>query len=154
MADTITPHYSWVKPEVAGSAATWGAKQNSVFDQIDAQVWANQQAGVPIGGGCLWFTVTPPANFVFANGQSLSTAAPYDKLFALYGYGYGGSGANFNMPNLTGRMPMGAPAAAIGATGGENTHTLTIAELAAHPHGITDVAHSHGATQPAHMHPD
>ena len=32
----------------------------------------------------------------FAQGQSLPIAAPYDKLFAVLGYEFGGSGANFN----------------------------------------------------------
>jgi microcystin-dependent protein len=149
MADTITANYSWVKPEVGASAATWGAKQNGVFDQIDAQVFANQQAGLPIGSGALWFTATPPANWLLANGASLDTTT-YAKLFAVYGYKFGGSGANFNLPNLTNRFPMGA--GTLAATGGEATHVLTVAELAPHPHPIVDVAHSHTAQQNAHTH--
>ena len=151
MADTLTPNYAWVKPEVGASAATWGAKQNTVFDQIDAQVHANQMAAMPIGGGCLWFTATPPTNFLIANGASLSTTA-YATLFAVIGYTYGGSGANFNLPNFVNRMPMGA--GTLAATGGEATHVLTAAELAAHAHPITQVAHAHTASAPAHTHTD
>ena len=151
MADTLTPNYGWVKPEVGASAATWGAKQNGVFDQIDAQVHANQMAGMPIGGGCLWFTATPPTNFLIANGASLDTTA-YATLFAVYGYTFGGSGANFLLPNLTNRFPMGA--GTLAATGGEATHLLTAAETPVHAHPITQVAHAHTASQPAHVHPD
>jgi microcystin-dependent protein len=151
MADTLTPNYGWVKPEVAASNATWGAKQNGVFDEIDAQVFANQQAAVPIGAGALWFTATPPVNFLIADGSSLNTTT-YAKLFAVFGYAFGGAAANFNLPNLKNRFPMGA--GTLAATGGEATHVLTVAELAAHPHAIADVAHTHGASQPAHVHPD
>jgi microcystin-dependent protein len=149
VADTLTPNYSWVKPEVGASAATWGAKQNGVFDQIDAQVFANQQASVPVGSGALWFTATPPANWLLANGASLNTTT-YAKLFAVYGYAFGGSGANFNLPNLTNRFPMGA--GTLAATGGEATHVLTAAEIPAHAHTASQAAHGHAATQAAHAH--
>ena len=154
MAETLSPNYGWTKPDPGASANTWGQTLNSTTDKIDAQVFANQQGMAPIGSGMLWFTDTPPANFVFAQGQSLSTAAPYDKLFAIFQYKYGGSGANFNMPNLTQKFMVGADAGAVGATGGEATHVLTVAEMPAHPHPITDVAHGHTATQPAHSHGD
>ena len=152
MAETLTANYSWTKPDPGASANTWGATLNADLDKIDAQVFINQQAGVPIGSGALWFTLTPPTNWLIANGASLSTAAPYDKLFALLGYTYGGSGANFNLPNLAQRFPLGAGSLAV--VGGEATHVLTAAETPVHAHPITDLAHTHGASQPAHVHPD
>lgn len=46
------------------------------------------------GGG------TPPSDWLKCNGNSYSTASPYDLLFAVIGYTYGGSGTQFNVPDL------------------------------------------------------
>jgi hypothetical protein len=42
MADTVTPNYGWVKPQVGGDGSTWGATINNDLDLIDAQVFSNQ----------------------------------------------------------------------------------------------------------------
>ena len=152
MVETLTKNYSWTKPEITGSAATWGGFLNNDLDEIDALVFANQQGINPIGSGALWFTATPPANWLICDGSSLSTTT-YAALYAAIGYTYGGSGPNFNLPNLQLNFPIGAGAGlALGASGGEATHVLTTAELAPHPHPIIDVAHTHGASQGAHAH--
>jgi microcystin-dependent protein len=154
MADTVTPHYGWTKPEPSGSSNTWGVKQNGVFDQIDAQVFANQQAGAPIGSGMLWFAAAAPANWLICNGQSLLTVGTYAALFAIIGYTYGGSGANFNLPNFTDRFGIGAGANPLGGTGGVSIVTLTAAQIPAHTHPLADPGHVHGVSQTPHAHPD
>ena len=154
MAETQTPHYpTWIKPDLGGDAATWGNVLNTTIDAIDSVVYANQQAGVPIGSLTMFVGAAAPANWLLCNGQSLSTAAPYDKLFAIVGYAFGGSGANFKLPNFSGVFPTGAGAVnSLGKTGGAATHAIAIAELPTHAHPITDVAHNHGANQWAHSH--
>lgn len=103
--------------------------------------------------------ITKPANdpnWMLLNGASLATAT-YPLLFALIGYTYGGSGANFNLPNLTeGRMPITKGLTnftSLAATGGEINHTLTSAEMYNHVHGDTLAfsASSHGHSASATM---
>lgn len=75
-------------------------------------------------------------NYKLANGQALATV-DYPELFALYGYIYGGAGANFNLPDYSDRSPVGKSGTkALGSTGGSDTHTLTTANLPPHTHDI------------------
>lgn len=94
--------------------------------------------------------VTVPSGWAICDGTSLDTTVEAD-LFAVIGYLYGGSGANFNVPDFQtdNRFPRGATNdAGRGTEGGESTHALSIAELASHTH--TQNSHTH--TQDAHDH--
>lgn len=51
-------------------------------------------------------SVLPPGT-VWCDGTSYSTTGTYAALFAVCGYSHGGSGANFNVPDLRGRFLRG-----------------------------------------------
>ena len=98
----------------------------------------------------------PEPGWLLLNGASIATAT-YPLLFALIGYTYGGSGANFNLPDLTeGKMPIAAGLTTfttLAASGGEINHALTSAELPSHSHGdtLSFAASAHGHSSSATM---
>jgi microcystin-dependent protein len=60
--------------------------------------------------------------WVLANGASLSTAT-YPELFAAIGYAYGGSGGNFNIPNMQNRYSRMSGSSSVGNCQSNSTST-------------------------------
>src|SRR5271165_2310374 len=86
-----------------------------------------------------------PKGWAFCAGQLLPISQ-YQALFALIGTYYGGNGTtNFALPDLRGRVANafgrgpGLSPYNLGQTGGEETHTLTVAETPTHNHPINAV---------------
>ena len=90
-----------------------------------------------------------PTGWLLCYGQSISTTT-YAALFAAIGTTYGGSGGNFNVPDLRGRTAIAADnmggtdagrltitANTLGTAGGVETHPLAAGELAAHTHAVS-----------------
>lgn len=92
-----------------------------------------------------------PTGWLLCYGQAVSRST-YSALFTVIGtvYGVGDGSTTFNLPDLRGRKPTGldniggsdagrlSVANTLGGTGGEEKHTQTTGELAAHTHDLTD----------------
>ena len=106
----------------------------------------------PPGAVMQYAGAAAPTGWLLCNGAGVSTTT-YAGLFAAIGYAYGGSGATFNLPNLTGKVAVGRDTsqtefATLGQSGGEKAHTMSIAEMPSHTH----VQNAHTHLQDPHTH--
>ena len=105
----------------------------------------------------IWPTASAPSGWAFCDGTSYTTAAQAD-LFAVIGYTFGGSGANFNVPDLRGRVIIGkdnmggasanritdTEADTLGGVEGAETVTLDSTTMPAHTHTASGTTVSSG----------
>lgn len=77
---------------------------------------------------------TAPSGWLLCDGSAVSRttySALYDAIGTTYGSGDGST--TFNLPNMSGRVPVGVSSPyKLGATGGEATHKLTVGEMPEH----------------------
>ncbi len=81
--------------------------------------------------------VFPPKGWALCNGQLLPINQN-QALFALLGTTFGGDGrVNFALPDNRGRSPIHVGSGyTLGERGGEQAHTLSVAELPTHTHSL------------------
>ncbi len=105
---------------------------------------------VPTGAIMPYAGASAPAGWLLCNGDGYNSAT-YPTLYSViattYGTGNVGLGTNFNVPNLCGRVPLGA-----GSNGELTTRTLAtsggqeaITDVAQHNHGLYKVTGDHPA---------
>jgi microcystin-dependent protein len=93
----------------------------------------------PIGAVLLFAGSAPPNGWVFCDGSELPrTLALFDVVGTVFGNGDGVT--TFNLPDLRSRLPIGAGTGSglsprqLADMGGEEQHTLTVAEIPPHTH--------------------
>lgn len=143
----------------AGPADALGGLISSLISRLNlVELLAHRHAGtgqvMPTGTVLDFSGSSAPGGYVLCDGATYDgTNSAYADLFAVIGLTYGGSGTNFQVPDLRGRVSAGRDAGqtefdVLGETGGAKTHTLATTEIPAHTH--TQNAHTH--TQDAHTH--
>ena len=113
-------------------------------------------AGTP-SGKVDWFAMaSAPAGWLVCNGSAVSRTT-YSALFAAIGttWGVGDGSTTFNLPNLQRAAAVGAGGTAsgvlsntVGSTGGVETLALSVPNLPAHNHAVTDPSHRHVSSPP------
>ena len=124
-----------------------------MYTKDDAGSERELQAGSPTGSVIAFAGTAAPTDWLLCYGQAVSRTT-YAALFAVISttYGVGDGSSTFNLPDLRGRVvagqdDMGGSSAnrltdqsggvdgdVLGDTGGAETHTLVVGELAAHTH--------------------
>ena len=92
----------------------------------------------------------PPKGWALCDGQLLPINQNQG-LFSLLGTTYGGDGrVNFGLPNLQGRTPIHTGSGhTLGEQGGEQIHTLSIAEIPTHVHSLMGTSNAGTQAVPA-----
>jgi microcystin-dependent protein len=105
----------------------------------------------PVGCMIMYGALTPPAGWLVCDGTYVSKTT-YSALYSVIGDSFGLFQATlFNLPNLRQRFPVGTINGTsngnvynLGSIGGEEVHTLTVAEMPSHTHTYDRTAQSFG----------
>lgn len=169
-----TPSYAFVGSPTtgfykssAGFGVTIGGSALGIFFTANGLVnVANVPQTIPVGALMDYAGAAAPSGWLLCFGQSLSTTT-YALLFAAIGYTYGGSGANFSLPDYRGRTSYGVDnmggstagrvtnagsgivGTTLGATGGAQNQTATTDQIPAHTHAVSITT---GGQSQTHVH--
>lgn len=162
MGVVVLPKTLTAKTEAkaADVMADLNALATAVNGKLDLENLAEsiRNALLPTGAVIQVALAAAPTGFLLCQGQEVSRTT-YAALFAKIGttFGAGNGTTTFNVPDLRGRGAVGVDAGAgrltanntLGAVGGEEKHTLTVGELAAHFHNLNA---NTGAESATHYH--
>lgn len=127
------PRLTNARPASGGNADTIGGQSPAAFAPI--------QAAMPTGAVLPYAGYVAPSGWALCDGAAISRSA-YPYLFGVIAttYGSGDGSTTFNVPDLRGRMIVGMgsgsglSARSLGQKGGEENHTLSVAEMPTHSH--------------------
>lgn len=103
---------------------------STIFDENNSSLRIDP--GLPVGSGCDYYGSTAPDGYLFADGSEISRTE-YAELFEVIGetYGAGDGSTTFNLPDKREAVTImkGTTYATLGASVGNNTKTITEANL-------------------------
>lgn len=123
----------------------------SMFNRL-----ATAQGGTVVPTGTMIDFAGPEANIPVGYlkcGQTVSRTA-FANLFSVIGttWGVGNGSTTFDLPPQNIFNKGIGTAQAVGDTGGSSSVTLSVGQLPAHSHPVTDPGHDHAITDPGHRH--
>ena len=121
-----------------------GHKAILMYDGTYLVLMNPKAVSAPSGSITMHGGSSAPTGWLLCDGTAVSRTT-YAALFTIVGttYGTGNGSTTFNLPDIRGRAPIGAGQGSgltnrgLAATGGAETHTLSIAEMPAHTHNYT-----------------
>jgi len=148
----LTGLYAW---EGAGGDLTSAEADDidAMLSNAYAELMTEVLTVIPVGSVFPYATTDPPPGSLECDGAQY-LRVDYPALYAALDAAFIVDADNFVVPDLRSRVPIGVgtgsglSAYAVGDAGGEETHTLTEAELASHDHTITDPGHEHTSSRP------
>lgn len=134
----------------AGDYGLFFDTTRGVIQRDNGTSWEDVGPVFPPGVMVDYAAGSAPLGWLLCDGSAVSRTT-YANLFAIIGvaFGVGDSVTTFNLPDFRGRVPVGTGAGSgltartLAATGGEETHLLTTAEIPAHSHSTVESAHTH-----------
>ena len=123
---------------------------NTAFADLQAQI--TSAGGAPLGAIMMWAGTTAniPAGYAVCNGASL-VKNDYLSLWNVIEYRYGGSGANFNLPDFLSRLPQGITTVApVGGTSGTTFATSASSAVDVHTHTVNSTFSAGNAASHVH----
>ena len=138
-SDLDMGQYDVIATDVKGDTAEFSEFVGGVGNFADITFQGNEPSGyAPIGSIVAYSSNNAPNGWLICNGSAVSRET-YNELFNVINtnYGQGDGTTTFNLPDLSGKVVIGVSNThALGSTGGEETHVLTIAEIPSHTHSV------------------
>ena len=103
---TGNPGDIWINTSTGIAFAYYDDGNTSQWIELLSSAVPNTAETMPVASIIQTARITAPTGWLLCQGQSL-LVANYPALHSAIGYTYGGSGSNFLLPDLRGRVPVG-----------------------------------------------